>query len=316
MRTSSRAQKPDEIQGHPRKRQQSLRDGRLGRATAPARANGARPAAPAQSFGTVLTVAHKRLRALGLWGHIREVGGAVTRGAGGAQFVIRDNKAFLDELLGTGRFGLDGRMGRVLHPKQISLREVCTSGGLHLLFKPGNRVEIHIDSVCPVVGTKPSGGSRFHAARVAAHIRHDVLPLLVPRRREGTRVHGYRLLAPASSASDTGRASPLPTTARVSLARKERRERRPTPLPSALPASRPSRCSTSPPAFRSACRSRLRWTGRLPAHGLRPECAFRAGSVRHLLASALQPTEQEACISARRLSPIVRPGLPTGVRLH
>ncbi len=309
MRTSSRAQKPDEIQGSPRKGQKSLRGGRLGRAAAPVRANGPRPAAPAESFGTVLTVAHKRLRGLGLWGHILEVGGAVTRGAGGAHFLTRDNKAFLDELLGTGRFGLDGRMGRMLHPKRISLREVCTSGGLHLLFKPGNRVEIHIDSVCPVVATKPSGGSRYHAARVAAHIRHDVLPLLVPRRRERTS-HGDHLLAPASSsASGTGRASPLLSMAGVSLDGKGRRERRATPLSRALPMSPPSRCSTRPPAFRSQCRSRLGWTRRLPARGLRRERAFHARSVRHLLASALPPAEQEACTSSRRSCPVVRHGL-------
>ena len=47
----------------------------------------------------VMTALYKRLFSLGLWEHIRSVGGTREKGIGGAYFVTHDNRAFFDDLI-------------------------------------------------------------------------------------------------------------------------------------------------------------------------------------------------------------------------
>src|SRR5260370_34014072 len=80
----------------------------------------------------VMTALYKRLFSLGLWQHIRSVGGPREKGIGGAYFVTHDNRAFFDDLIRSGSFSKDSAPGSVLHTGVSSLRERAAPPGLHL----------------------------------------------------------------------------------------------------------------------------------------------------------------------------------------
>ncbi len=122
---------------------------------------------------------YRRLLELGLWRHIRSVGGAVTIGAGGAHFTSEDNRAFLDDLLITGRFCRDTPGGGLLHHGQISLREITDGPGLHLSLDDDNRIYVHIDRISPAVGITPDGTCRYDRLRSLQHMRREVFPLVM-----------------------------------------------------------------------------------------------------------------------------------------
>ncbi len=132
------------------------------------------------NFPRVVSAVRRRLRPLGLWRDIH-LGGAVTKGVGGAYFVSQDSRALVEALLASGQFAIDTRAGGMLHRNQLSLREVTNGSGLHLLVQAGNRIEAHIDAVSPVIGTKPGGWGRYRWSRVLAHFGRDVLPLAMGR---------------------------------------------------------------------------------------------------------------------------------------
>lgn len=135
------------------------------------------------AFPTVKKAMRRRLRALGLWSHIHAVAGPLAEGARGASFISHNNEALLKDLINSGHFGRDRHVGRIFHTEGVSLRELRVGSGLHLVLKVGNRVEVHIDRACPALATKAGGWCCYQPRRVAAHFRHDVLPLILPRLR-------------------------------------------------------------------------------------------------------------------------------------
>jgi tetratricopeptide (TPR) repeat protein len=124
-----------------------------------------------------MALLYRRLLEIGLWRHIGSVGGAVTTGVGGAHFTTRDNRAFLQDLLATGRFCRDTPGGGLLHRGQISVREIANGPGLHLSLADNNRIYVHIDRVCPAVGATAEGACRYDRARSLSHMRREVFPL-------------------------------------------------------------------------------------------------------------------------------------------
>ena len=98
--------------------------------------------------------------------------------------MVQDEQAFLHALLSTGRFGVDRAVGRMFHRGSISLREVSSKSGLHLSFNRDRGVDVHVDIVPPVVGTTPDGKCRYGVGRVSAHLRHDVVTIVLRRSRQ------------------------------------------------------------------------------------------------------------------------------------
>jgi predicted negative regulator of RcsB-dependent stress response len=130
-----------------------------------------------------MALLYRRLLEIGLWRHIRSVGGALTTGAGGAHFTTRDNRAFLQDLLATGRFCRDTVGGGLLHRRQISVREIANGPGLHLALADNNRIYVHIDRVCPAVGPTAEGTCRYDRMRSLTHMRREVFPLVMRSHR-------------------------------------------------------------------------------------------------------------------------------------
>jgi hypothetical protein len=98
-------------------------------------------------------------------------------------FIVEDRTAFVQGLFQAGQFGLDSFWGRILHPAKVSLREISDGSSLHVVIGRGNRVTVHLDSICPAEAGTRRGRLRYTARRVARHVRRDVLPLLLPHRR-------------------------------------------------------------------------------------------------------------------------------------
>jgi hypothetical protein len=134
-----------------------------------------------------MALLYRRLLEIGLWRHIRSVGGAVTTGTGGAHFTTRDNRVFLQDLLATGRFCRDTPGGGLLHRGQISVREIANGAGLHLSLAENDRIYVHIDRVCPAVGATAAGACRYDRARSLTHMRREVFPLAMRLHHTGSR---------------------------------------------------------------------------------------------------------------------------------
>jgi tetratricopeptide (TPR) repeat protein len=128
---------------------------------------------------------YRKLLELGLWRHIRSVGGALTTGAGGAHFTTEDNRAFLEELLATGRFCRDSPRGGILHRGLVSVREITDGPGLHLSLSEDNRIYVHIDNFSPAVESTTDHTCRYDRLRSLAHMRGEVFPLVARSYRPG-----------------------------------------------------------------------------------------------------------------------------------
>ena len=123
----------------------------------------------------VMTALYKRLFSLGLWQHIRSVGGNREKGIGGAYFVTHDNRAFFEDLIRSRSFCKDSAAGSILHKGVVSLREVAAQPGLHLELGADDRIYVHLDAHSPVGGIKADGTCRYERAKATEHIRRDVL---------------------------------------------------------------------------------------------------------------------------------------------
>ncbi len=121
---------------------------------------------------------YKRLSGLGLGRVIRPVEDTWTRWGREALFIADDKRALVKTLLSSGRFCRDTPTGGILHPGQISLREVSNGRGLHLVLRRDNRLYAHVDAVAPAISARPDGQCLYSRARASAHIRQEVLPLL------------------------------------------------------------------------------------------------------------------------------------------
>lgn len=124
-----------------------------------------------------MALLYRRLLEIGLWRHIKSVGGALATGAGGAHFTTRDNRAFLQDLLATGRFCRDTPGGGLLHRGQISVREITNGPSLHLSLAGNSRIYVHIDRVSPAIGSTAEGTCRYDRMRSLSHMRREVFPL-------------------------------------------------------------------------------------------------------------------------------------------
>ncbi|MGH2810584.1 MAG: tetratricopeptide repeat protein, partial [Actinomycetota bacterium] len=127
----------------------------------------------------VMTRLYGRLLEVGLWRHIESVGGSWKRAASGAYFITRDNQAFFDDLLASGGFCRDTGTGGALHRGALSVREISDQDGLHLTLEDDNRIYVHIDRHSPADGARPGGWCSYRRDLARAHLRREVLPLLM-----------------------------------------------------------------------------------------------------------------------------------------
>jgi hypothetical protein len=115
------------------------------------------------------TALYRRLTDIGAWPNLD---GTVRIGPSGrsGEFNTQDPFALLDRLLRMGRFCVDTRAGKILHPGAHALRELSNRESLHVAVY-GNRVRAHLDRVSPLTGKNPNKGHcRYSIAQVAAHV--------------------------------------------------------------------------------------------------------------------------------------------------
>jgi len=125
---------------------------------------------------------YQRLEALGLSGHVRCWFLRRLDGSAGA-LVVDDRSAFLKALRATGRFCEDSSKGSMLHGGHRSFREMETGSGdaLHFTAAAGDYLWVHLDKVSPSPKATLDGRCRYRSRQAAAHIRRDVVPLLLHR---------------------------------------------------------------------------------------------------------------------------------------
>lgn len=123
---------------------------------------------------------YQRLEALGVSGHVRCWFLRKLDGSAGA-LVVDDRSAFLKALRATGRFCEDSSRGSMLHGGHRSFREMATGSGdaLHFTAAAGVYLWVHLDRVSPSPNATLDGRCRYRSRQAAAHIRRDVVPLLL-----------------------------------------------------------------------------------------------------------------------------------------
>jgi len=123
---------------------------------------------------------YQRLEALGLSGHVRCWFLRKLDGSAGA-VVVSERSAFLTALRATGRFCEDTPRGSMLHGGHRSFREMATGSGdaLHVTAAAGDYLRVHLDRVSPSPDATLDGRCRYRSRQAAAHIRRDVVPLLL-----------------------------------------------------------------------------------------------------------------------------------------
>jgi len=152
-----------------------------------------------------LATTFNRLDAMGLWKHVARIRGEhaqpekpvagklkVAGNAGGIGFEAHDHKAFVDDLLKSGKFGVDPAIAAKLHPGQTSLREHnTTEGSLHIAVGPGNRFDTHVDKVGAVDAPDPkTRGAVFNQPRSLEHHVTEVWPEKI---RKYTKIPGVHV---------------------------------------------------------------------------------------------------------------------------
>ena len=80
---------------------------------------------------------------------------------------LADPVAFLLRLVSSGRFHRDSGLGRIYHPRSVSLREHAPSDSLHIVVS-GDHISAHVDRVSPL-GGRPDGSSRYSFRQSAVH---------------------------------------------------------------------------------------------------------------------------------------------------
>jgi hypothetical protein len=136
---------------------------------------------PADSTAILRTsLLYGHLDGLGLCGHVRcwflrKVDGS----AGG--LVVDNRAAFLEALQATGRLCQNSSKGRMLHGGHRSFREMATASGhaLHVTPARGDYLWMHLDRVSPSSAATGDERCRYRARQALAHIRRDVVPLLL-----------------------------------------------------------------------------------------------------------------------------------------
>ncbi|HEX2046594.1 MAG TPA: hypothetical protein VHF27_02450 [Acidimicrobiales bacterium] len=80
---------------------------------------------------------------------------------------IADPVAFLHGLVSSGRFHRDSGLGRIYHPRSVSLRENAPSDSLHIVVS-GDHISAHVDRVSPLDG-QPDQPARYSFRQAAVH---------------------------------------------------------------------------------------------------------------------------------------------------
>ena len=126
---------------------------------------------------------YQRLDSLGLCGHVRCLFLHKGDGSAGAM-IVDDRTSFLEALRATGHFCEDSPRGGMLHGGRRSFREIASDSGeaLHFTVAAGDYIWVHVDHVSPSVEARSDGRCRYQGRRAAAHIRRDVVPLLLGSR--------------------------------------------------------------------------------------------------------------------------------------
>jgi len=114
---------------------------------------------------------YRRLAEIGIWNRLGCVQRMGPRGRT-AEFSSDDPYQVLDELLATGRFCRDTRLGACLHRGAICLRERSPGESLHVALYPDTRrLRAHLDRISPIGGhgmkVRRCG---YSSLRVIAHI--------------------------------------------------------------------------------------------------------------------------------------------------
>lgn len=89
------------------------------------------------------------------------------------------------DLLASGRFHRDSRLGGMFHAGKVSLREDSPRRSLHVSLGQGNRVSVHIDRFSPLAKRRAGAPARYSFLRVVVHnvgILVDYAVLFVSRR--------------------------------------------------------------------------------------------------------------------------------------
>lgn len=80
----------------------------------------------------------------------------------------------LADLVASGRFCRDTRLGGIFHPGVGSLREVTEGDSLHVLVGGDDKISVHVDRFSPVAGGRPDGCCRYSVRAVVSHLAAHV----------------------------------------------------------------------------------------------------------------------------------------------
>lgn len=81
-----------------------------------------------------------------------------------------DRRRLFSDLVASGQFCRDTRLGGLLHPGSVSLREITDGDSLHVCIDGDDNVSVHVDHFSPVAGLCPDGSCRYSLRAVAAHV--------------------------------------------------------------------------------------------------------------------------------------------------
>lgn len=118
----------------------------------------------------------RRLGASGLGEHVH--GLVLQRPPWGRSIVLQSHgpEELLRALERSPRFCRDRRLGRALHPRGISFREIDSRPRLHLTVGEDGLLTVHLDESAPATGVKPDGTCAYSNYRTARHLWLDVTP--------------------------------------------------------------------------------------------------------------------------------------------
>lgn len=85
-----------------------------------------------------------------------------------------EHRGFLTDLVSSGRFCRDTRLGGMLHPGVVSMREVTDGDSLHVLVDGDDRLSVHVDRFSPVAGRTADGCCEYSIRAVVAHVAAHV----------------------------------------------------------------------------------------------------------------------------------------------
>lgn len=85
-----------------------------------------------------------------------------------------DPLGLVEHLRATGRFARDTKLGRLLHPGRVSLRELTAEDSLHLVLS-STRLSAHRDRFSPLRTGHDGWIARYSLTRALAHLLGIVL---------------------------------------------------------------------------------------------------------------------------------------------